>query len=353
MAEVVDDPLQELHTQVHLKWIPFLVRLLSGQPAGTQGDPIPQEDETALTQEAVKTVCELSNHAVWRFLSKECGWNAEAAPAITETGWRTKGRLWQEGRIKLTFSSAIFELLLGAYNRAVDPQAEVRIPAPDNPNGDVLLTFLVFRGAVTCKPIRMMDDGELALWLDNPLIALWAGERFGSMVEGVAWERLLEPDLRPALPWILQWMGREWTKQARGLWETRKLSTIAAWYEARYAAVEGLIRVATASGQVDLLKFLLGVLAREAEYFDEAEVVFRQRTEGLRLSDRQAASRAWIDFLELRESLRREHAAIRSEHPIDREPAGAAFLDAFESLGFIETSDHLRRCQDRLTPSIG
>ncbi|MEM7385572.1 MAG: hypothetical protein AAF514_11565 [Verrucomicrobiota bacterium] len=346
------------HRNARFSLVPWLVRLMDGGPLSGRSDPLPIDDEQALTDETIVAIQEIANRGCWRFLARECGWRRLDAPLPRNAGSQSSRRLWEGAAAlpALTFSTATVNLILTVFNasRRKTDEAGVVGPTGDQTirtNGDLILHHLIFRRLNEQPGFKSLLSVQKD-WLINPLNAFHQILPYRKGEAALTrWERLTDPDLAPYVPWIGHQRALRWARETENLWEIGLESRLQ-WLE---ALTERLTQWATQTEKVerpDLLAFGMPLFKSVQQQRSIALRDFERLTATLSLRERQRYGERWVAFLDLVEPLDRFATGCLDTHPIERSGAEKAFLARWQAMDFKEVVEQIRNLSQEVRPSF-
>ena len=330
--------------------VAFVAGALSGRP------PAPGASELcwpeALGPAGADRLAEAVRLGVLRFLCREIGW--PVLPFVAPSADRVlRGRLWDAratGRLHLTFSTEALRMACAAM--AVGPGSPVP-PAVrqvlDRPplahNGDLLAHALLCR-AVGHAAVR------------SPLLAVTAHPSADTeaLAAGLAClERVLEPDLRPLLPWLLRAWAAAWA-ESEPLRFAGRLETVAAAHTWHARILSATVTLAVRRGALDLLAGPMRYYARilvhagsPAGWLDRFEALGR----GRRLVERRQAATAWLTALAPLRDIETARRQALADHPVDRTGDQALLLQLWSELELDRALAGAEAIHHAVLPGVG
>ena len=345
--------MEALQRVARFVWVPFVARLLlEGRLARTPHPTLPVDEPEALTSDTVADAGEIIRRAVWAYLVRHGGWRRTrfVDPRADRAG---EGRLWQAPHLQPpAFSPDSIRMLLLLFNATRQPpsrqaadetpvagspvQPAIELPLDLTKSGDVLLHHVVFRRLLQITPHpHDWAEGFAA----NPLNLLSDPQLF-DVEPAAARERLarvLDDDLHPFLPWLAHDWIRGWADLDPGrqhrIWTT-------------------LTRLLVQAERIDLLVPWIAFWARLDP--DAVHRDFERELGGdIRLEERSARARPWVELLELGTELHEIAGGVRALHPIDREAVHQLFLTACGEYDLDRAAARIERLIQRLRPTLG
>lgn len=387
-------PQEDLHPHLvsNFQIVPFAVQLFQGTPLGMGHQHIALDSPDLLTQEAVEALAEIAKQATLQFLCRRGGWQQQPFTLPHEENPQ-RGRLWDQrvwSDLHLAFTSDSINLLLAIFNltRRFPKQNPPPIKAAKKTerkkektpyerfvvrhqkhkedsvrwlkqytpksNGDLLLHHLIFRQLYARHQFERYVPVEP--FANNPLNVMTHFALFAPHEEEEQpFERLLEPDFRPLLPWltsewVVQWLllePRRWDTDLEGFnrFNLRQRCVFTAWC----ALADDEEHWDLLLPLVDYYHKLLDKRGPKKQWLS----TFQAMIQGLRIVERQAHSALWAGtFLPARE-IKRAYDQARILHPIDREAPQRLFMDEVQRLVFDEDLHALEDLIEELLPTLG
>lgn len=329
------------HRAARFALVPFIARLLTHGPLRGDSPPLPRDDPSALTSEAVDAIKQLLNRGAWRFLSETCGWT------------KVRGsRLWQQPAPALTFSKQSIDLLLAIYNftRSGGSREIAAAELPDclGTNGDLLLHHLVFRRLRRSSLESGIGSNYIwTAWAKNPLNCAWQPALASASSD---WQRLTADDIAPFLPWISEdWRANSRTASADRWFNPASLEE---WCHAHSRVYRNLISTFDAAGRIDLTGFLLNEFQTNARFAEDDLAQFDRLTQGASIGERRRIARPWAEYLEIPTLLQQLYQTAYATHPIDRDQPQTEFMAHFHKVEFDNVLDILGNLRQELRPTL-
>lgn len=355
---MIERELELARTRAVRSFLPFVRSLLTGRPPSKPPGRLPMRHPDALTAEVVTALEDMVGKSVGRWLFAGLGWRQRPITDPEDDEEVLTVRLWEEdawGDLRLRYSAESVDALLLAWNtnaRTEDVpyaarqrrkkrssnrrnvrESERRGALDRNrasdiarlqklslkANGDVLLHHLAFR------PQRYNIERSLIdAWLHSPLnqMAYYAlGE---APTENIP--RLLSPDLRPLLPWIVSEWPAIWRQHRGTLFQSASRFSAVKRHQA--ACWTEWIRIVRAEARPDLLVPLVEGYRNELRHAQRDLRQLNGLIKEMRLSERQAFRDTWARALAPLQQLRDAWQQAHARHPIDRLGPDKIFLNA-------------------------
>lgn len=359
------------HETATFRFLPFAVDLFERRDLKMQrSELLPVRAPQELTAETLDVLGHVVRQGTLAFLCREGGWRAiawarEGKDAPERDVRLTDERVWRD--FSLRFGDESVDTLLMVYNAVCRAAGQARSSSakkrkdqyPTNRhmsferNGDILVHHIAY---LKTKPPRSpfpLEREDQHFLDENPLTRLTRLDASGKNTAQKAWERLLEPDMQPFLPWLGHHISRRWLAEMELCWTsdsefTRITQGMATYFE---AVVETSIILERRDLLIPLLDFFLKYLGEEG--VEETWMVsFNRLFRDLRFADREPRQRTWARGVRCAVTLAEQYGEARGIHPIDRTASDRVYMEAYEAHQFQERAERARVLANRLESVI-
>lgn len=345
------------HKVANARLVPFAIGLLESHGVKGARASVHLGGRDALTLECVEVLSEVIRRGTLGCLSRRVGHRRLRVPVTGREGPQ-RLRLWETdwGGLRFTHRSLDlircgFDVALGPTRDAAGAEAAGRALSAIEAqhSGDQLVHHLLFRARGDA-----LDSSRFAA---NPLNGLSESAPWGS---GAALTVQLERtgDLISAfgegLPWLGELLAERWLELEPLRWA--RSEDFDGVTVAQTRAFDAWIGATEAWGRPDLLRPLMRFFSELLRRHGPTERLVERFTalhQGRRLRERQQLGVRFCGLLDRADTLERAYEAVRSVHPVDREPAGRAFMGAYLDGGMGATIPELRRLGAALRPRLG